>query len=884
MKSLLLSLVSLAVSVFAYGQCPNPPFLTLNINTNSCGDQVCVTPSVIGGTAPFTFQLSNGQTLTPNGTCISEEGNYFIMVIDANGCAHEQLFTVDLAETINNTCENATSLQNGVVVQDTLCSLQFNTPTCTPNLNFYQSGWYQINSEDYSHLAIGFSGGYNSSPGTIQGGAVEVFASATGDCATMELVHCANNTTCFDLADEITILPNTTYFIHAMAAWTSFVPVEIVAVLSNEPTATFCGCTNTASCNYDPSALIDNGSCGWNGCMDASACNYLSYATCDDGSCIYGNDLTGQVFHDVNGNGTRDLWPIAEPLLGNLGSLQVNELNTTIYPDASGSFVLPGLALGTYTLTFTDPSNLWSLENGNTISVTLPTCSGLPIALVPVSGATAQVSTYINGNTIIQCNNGFNPSVWISNTGSTNISGTLTLTMDPSLVPNVYSGAVGYASASNGVITWNINNQNIGAGLNYGLHVNGPGATFVGTVYPFTWQLTLSDGTTTFYENTWSFNGIVTCAYDPNDKQAEPAGYAEPHYILADTEIEYRIRFQNTGNAPAFDVRIDDQIDISKLDLATFQPTGASHSYSTLVDPNGFVQFVFNNIMLPDSGLNEPASHGFVTYRIKAKPELQHGDQILNTAEIYFDDNPAIITNTTLHTIFDCATIPSTAVNDEFCLGEDMFFAVTDEYIENYVWSLNNIETDIEENTFTVMSSEPNTYSVSCEISNPLCEATRQWTVDVNPVPGDMIYFLDAMFIQDGVQWQWYFDGNVIDGATEQSFGGDQTGYYTVYTTNEFGCSTMSQPFYFIGLEEISGESFDVYPNPAIDFIQINRSSSDATQLEIINSMGQVVQSELLTQETTRITLSPALAKGIYLMQLKQEGKVVGKKAFVIGS
>jgi hypothetical protein len=184
-------------------------------------------------------------------------------------------------------------------------------------------------------------------------------------------------------------------------------------------------------------------------------------------------------------------------------------------------------------------------------------------------------------------------------------------------------------------------------------------------------------------------------------------------------------------------VRIDDQIDISKLDLATFEPTGASHSYSTLVDPNGFVQFVFNNIMLPDSGSNEPASHGFVTYRIKAKPDLQHGDQILNTAEIYFDDNPAIITNTTNHTIFDCATIPSVSVNEEYCLGEDMFFAITDEYIEDYVWTLNNTATDIEGNTFTVMSSEPNTYSISCEISNPLCTATRQWTVDVNPVPGD---------------------------------------------------------------------------------------------------------------------------------------------------
>jgi hypothetical protein len=94
----------------------------------------------------------------------------------------------------------------------------------------------------------------------------------------------------------------------------------------------------------------------------------------------------------------------------------------------------------------------------------------------------------------------------------------------------------------------------------------------------------------------------------------------------------------------------------------------------------------------------------------------------------------------------------------------------------------------------------------------------------------------------------------------------------------------MSQPFYFIGIDEVSGKSFDVFPNPATDFIQINRSTSDATQLNIINGQGQVVQSERLTQQNTRITLSPTLAKGMYLVQLKREGKVVGKRVLVLGS
>jgi uncharacterized repeat protein (TIGR01451 family) len=64
----------------------------------------------------------------------------------------------------------------------------------------------------------------------------------------------------------------------------------------------------------------------------------------------------------------------------------------------------------------------------------------------------------------------------------------------------------------------------------------------------------------------------VVCAYDPNDKYAEPAGYTEEHFITADQEIEYRIRFQNTGNLPAENIFIEDQLDLNVLDLSTFYP------------------------------------------------------------------------------------------------------------------------------------------------------------------------------------------------------------------------------------------------------------------------------------------------------------------------
>ena len=54
-----------------------------------------------------------------------------------------------------------------------------------------------------------------------------------------------------------------------------------------------------------------------------------------------------------------------------------------------------------------------------------------------------------------------------------------------------------------------------------------------------------------------------------------------------------------------------------------------------------------NNIMLPDSNADEPGSHGFVQYHIAPLPNLPDPTAITNTAYIYFDQNPAVATNTT---------------------------------------------------------------------------------------------------------------------------------------------------------------------------------------------------------------------------------------------
>ncbi|NRA48337.1 MAG: hypothetical protein HRU12_04330, partial [Phaeodactylibacter sp.] len=139
-------------------------------------------------------------------------------------------------------------------------------------------------------------------------------------------------------------------------------------------------------------------------------------------------------------------------------------------------------------------------------------------------------------------------------------------------------------------------------------------------------------------------------SYDPNDKRGFPVGYGTDHFIEEGQELEYHIRFQNTGTDTAFTVVIDDQIS-NALDLASIRPGTSSHPYTFSIEDDRHIQFHFENILLPDSTTNLEASIGFVKFKISQQPGIALGTRINNQAAIYFDFNDPILTNTTLHTI-----------------------------------------------------------------------------------------------------------------------------------------------------------------------------------------------------------------------------------------
>ncbi len=155
--------------------------------------------------------------------------------------------------------------------------------------------------------------------------------------------------------------------------------------------------------------------------------------------------------------------------------------------------------------------------------------------------------------------------------------------------------------------------------------------------------VTPTNGDINVNNNTFESCNVVANSHDPNIKEVYPIdvplGYND--------WLTYTIHFQNTGNAPAFNIRLADTLDVN-LDLSTFQVTGYSHPNNTYLNGN-LLSVYFPNIMLPDSTSDPNGSIGYVQYRLKPKSTWAFPVQIKNTAYIYFDFNAPIVTNTTVN-------------------------------------------------------------------------------------------------------------------------------------------------------------------------------------------------------------------------------------------
>jgi uncharacterized repeat protein (TIGR01451 family) len=198
----------------------------------------------------------------------------------------------------------------------------------------------------------------------------------------------------------------------------------------------------------------------------------------------------------------------------------------------------------------------------------------------------------------------------------------------------------------------------------------------------------------------------VINSYDPNRKDVSPSQVL-PGY---DDWITYTVYFQNTGNAPAFNIRLRDTLS-NFLDVETFELLNYSHANSYDLR-DGILVFNFPNIMLPDSTSDSEGSIGFVQFRMKPISGLPFGQQIDNQVAIYFDFNDPIFTNVANTSFTQCVEYSSSiSLNDcEMVSINGVNYTESGSYTQNFINingcdSLLNIEINILKNSFSLIAS-----------------------------------------------------------------------------------------------------------------------------------------------------------------------------------
>ncbi len=357
---------------------------------------------------------------------------------------------------------------------------------------------------------------------------------------------------------------------------------------------------------------------------------------------LFDPNISGIIYLDENENQIKDMGEVV--VAGQMVKLDPGPQFTFTNNDGYYHFVAEP---GNYTVSFV-PQPFWFSTTDDYI-LSIDSVDHLVDSIdigVFTSESIPDVAMYLTGGSTRA---GFDTHYWLTykNWGTVNTSGTISFEYDPLLT--YVSSTVIPSSIIGNILEFNY--ENLGPGVQNVIRtdfvvsgVENLGDTLISTAF-----ITPIDPDNCLVNNYDTLQQIITGSYDPNDKNVSPAGIGTPGYLLHGERLTYTIRFQNTGNDTAFNVILRDTIS-NNLDFETFTLEAYSHPVSLELHTNNELFFNFQNILLPDSTINEPESQGYVRYSISPKPGLAEGTQVTNTAYIFFDFNPAVVTNTTFNT------------------------------------------------------------------------------------------------------------------------------------------------------------------------------------------------------------------------------------------
>jgi Secretion system C-terminal sorting domain/SprB repeat len=901
---------------------------TLQINTTqpSCANPSNSICAIVNGSSSYTYSIDSGTYQASNCFTNLSIGTHTILVKDSTGCINASTKTLYFSDTISvsgykivdSSCLGGLSKAtvsygggtppytvnwstNPIQTTDTIFNVQqgnyicnvVDANGCSGNamVNFSGNSQWGLTSQSICEKQLAYSAIYDNSPyngangfsilptiGTISNGNGYLFNPSS---TTIYTVTASSNLYGCQSTATVTITVK-----------------EIVNAINSIRTNP--NCTNSSDGNIvvNVSPANNNLLYTYNNVLDGAIHLNLSpgnyYIVVTDtitNGCIILRDtlvsqgincgnIIGKVSLDVNNNCIAES---SEPSIANQ-KIVLNPSGQITYTNSNGAYAFNGVSYGTYSVVNTNNLLGYGIACNTSVSSVINASS-------PIN--TVNFLDTLSGNldySIYSWNNCLNFS--LSNTSSLIYSGHNANTLLPSTVFAVFNGINKYASSfpthssiNGDTVFWNITSIGFNSII---VNFNITSTTPVGTLFSMQCGVVNTIGTDPYTTNNFvSTSNFICNSFDPNDKQVSPQGALAQGYIpVADSVLNYNINFQNTGTAPAVNVLIIDTIS-NAMDLNSLKVITASHNYFVDIVGN-VIKFRFPLIMLPDSNANEPASHGNIAYTLKMKPTTSVGSVIKNTANIYFDYNAPIVTNTTTNTIYDDLLQNSPTINRNTSCntpcgnGSILLNPVggvppfTHVILPNCnaTTIINNAINNLAGGNYSITTTDAigNVTTLSIPVLNPIPIILNLSTVQpvgqlgsasVAPIGGTPPY-----------DYLW-LPGSFTTATINNLLAGN----YNVSVLDANGCSQGSAFVlnYPLAIPDVAlGEFVNCYPNPTKNALQIV-ANFDLQKVIVFNASGQIlIQQECSKLQQTSIDLQ-GLAAGMYYVQM---GKGVIRKVY----
>lgn len=239
-------------------------------------------------------------------------------------------------------------------------------------------------------------------------------------------------------------------------------------------------------------------------------------------------------------------------------------------------------------------------------------------------------------------------------------------------------------------------------------------------------------------------------------------------------------------------------------------------------------------------------------------------------AYYFFDDIEVEVANVAPVAIFNAP--------NHICPGTCTNFNNLSQNATSYLWDFPgaNPSTSIDINPTNICYNSPGTYSVSLIATNSVTSDTLALnnfiTVYPYPQPQGIMQNGDTLIANQGaISYQWYYNGNIINGATDYFYIASQNGNYNVVATDVNGCEVEAAIFDVttdVSNPQFLGSGITLFPNPATNMLSV-KCEFEIRSVEIFNVLGEKVIAVNYGERKNHIAIYlENMTTGIYLVKV----------------